>query len=313
MQYTLLKSSYNRLYWCREINQFYLINNCEDEQIYLNDIKVLEHENIIYNFPLNLVWRITSKCNLACPHCFSTDNKKTALEEEEVRKAVLNDILLLVPPKINFTGGEPILTDNFLDILKKLKQKNIITTLTSNGLILDQYLFDIIDYIDWFIISIDHYLPEVHDYLRKKNGLYEKSIEIVKKLISMNKMTRVNSVISKKNFYDIENMVRHFRTIGIHCYELIQFMPKNKAVNVSSEYAIDENLFLEKANELKVKYQTNEFKIKINSNSTFKEYMVIEDDGFLYTVDSDGLYNNNCSILESIKNEYKYNLPVLGE
>jgi MoaA/NifB/PqqE/SkfB family radical SAM enzyme len=313
MAYTLLKTSHDNLYWCRELNQFFLLYGEKSQAISVDHLAVERWTTLALGVPLNLVWRITTRCNLACPHCFSRQNTTTAAEEGEIREKVLAELLLLAPPKVNFTGGEPVLTPNFASVLKKLKQKSVITTLTSNGLALQDYLDEISDYVDWFIISIDHYLPAVHDALRRRSGLFQRSIQTVERLVTARKMTRINSVISQKNLADMENMVLYFRDLNVHCHELIQFLPKNQAVEVQDEYAIDQELFLSRARALK-KYETDRFKIKINANATFREYVIIEDDGWLYTVDTQGEYRRvSDSLRDARASQYEYRLPVLKE
>jgi MoaA/NifB/PqqE/SkfB family radical SAM enzyme len=306
MAYIFFKTIYKNLYWCRELNEFFLIYDSGHGDMFQEKVVIKRKDAVSFTVPLNLVWRITNICNLSCNHCFSM--KHELKNADQIRKQTLERILSLAPPKLNFTGGEPLLTPNFIAILKQLKEKNIILTLTSNGLIMEKFIDEVSQYIDWFILSIDHYRPEIHDALRKKEGLFNLCMRALSRMINEKKMVRVNSVISKKNINDMEKMAAFFKTSGVRCYELIQFLPKNNAMDVKEEFAVDEQLFLSLSNEIKSKYETESFKIKINSNSIFKEYMIIEDDGFLYTVNSLGEYCKEDYIVEK---NYNYVLPVL--
>jgi MoaA/NifB/PqqE/SkfB family radical SAM enzyme len=310
--YRLIKSNKENIYWCMELNQFFYIDNDNSEYFEIQCINSLEVKKIPLNVPINLVWRITNHCNFKCAHCFSTEKSHSYEEEENIRRKVIEDLIDLAPLKINFTGGEPILIPDFVDIVQKLKEKKIILTLTSNGYALDEYIGKLLNLIDWFIISIDHYSAEKNDIYRNRKGAFVKSVEIVRMLVSSGKMTRVNSVITKHNVDDMEEMVVFFKSLGIQYYEMIQFLAKNKAIKRRNEFEIEKKIFFNKAMELKKKYETENFKIKINTNTTHNSYMIIEDDGLPYSIYSDGRYVKIANSISELKNKIEiYNIDKI--
>lgn len=91
------------------------------------------------DFKLNFVaLEVTRRCNLKCPHCFT--NAGRSLEDElsaDEWRSLLDQIAGLNPQILGWSGGEPLLRTDFLDIFAYANQKHgLRATLVSNGLTL---------------------------------------------------------------------------------------------------------------------------------------------------------------------------------
>ena len=86
---------------------------------------------------------ITDQCNLSCKYCKSENDEllpqQMNLKQLKTLIKVLNDLHFR---KLRFTGGEPLLCKDIVEILEYAKnQENIKDIgLTTNGIFLDQYL-----------------------------------------------------------------------------------------------------------------------------------------------------------------------------
>lgn len=80
---------------------------------------------------------ITSKCNLACPVCFASSlpNKKSALGIEKIEELLDKFIEYEgYPDVVQFSGGEPTIHPDIIEILRMAKRKNIkMVMINSNG------------------------------------------------------------------------------------------------------------------------------------------------------------------------------------
>ena len=75
--------------------------------------------------------RVTSYCNMKCPHCFAQEQKMTMLLDN-FKKAV--DILVENELyKITITGGEPFLNVDLLKMIEYVKSKELVVSLHTNG------------------------------------------------------------------------------------------------------------------------------------------------------------------------------------
>ena len=107
---------------------------------------------------------VTSQCNLRCAYCMSEEHEERAdkvpiLSTQEM--ITLIEVLASVGvSKIRFTGGEPLLRMDIVELVCRAKQAGInMVTLTTNGLLLDRFLPGLIhaglDAINFSIDSLD--------------------------------------------------------------------------------------------------------------------------------------------------------------
>ena len=86
---------------------------------------------------------VTKECNLRCFYCYRKTNnneQNNILSKDEIRKIVESATKLGIS-KIRFTGGEPLLRKDLLEIIKDTNSikdvRNI--CLTTNGTLLTKY------------------------------------------------------------------------------------------------------------------------------------------------------------------------------
>ena len=107
-------------------------------------------------------------CNMRCGFCFATF--QDVKQEMNLPKGHLpkEDCLLLVDrifefgfEKINFAGGEPTLCPWLPNLIVRVKEYGLVTSIVTNGSkITDQWLDDLNGNLDWIGLSIDTVDPE---------------------------------------------------------------------------------------------------------------------------------------------------------
>jgi radical SAM protein with 4Fe4S-binding SPASM domain len=128
-----------------------------------------------------LIWNLTNACNLFCQHCYSAANTSRAgeisLQEIEkqipyLKKAGVKVLIL--------SGGEPLIREDIFDIANLFNKNGFVTTLSTNGLLINQNNIDQIKkHFSYVGISIDGD-KETHDRFRGMPGAFEKSMEAVR-------------------------------------------------------------------------------------------------------------------------------------
>lgn len=104
--------------------------------------EIVESEECTEELSLKLVgWEITRRCNLSCPHCYTAaanaDQAVPEFSTDECYK-IIDDISNLGAEMIGFTGGEPLLRNDLEDLVGYAKSLGIRSTLTTNGLLLNE-------------------------------------------------------------------------------------------------------------------------------------------------------------------------------
>ena len=159
------------------------------------------------------------RTNLYCnAHCFMCDfwrgTETKEITEEKFEKLLKN---LKNIEMIRFTGGEPLLCEKLPQYISKCHSIGIKTSIITNGLILDEKLDELLKCgLDQVVISIDGSTEELHDSLRQTKGLWKK---ITKQYPSLH--TRVNTVASEKNLFDLANLAKWLDEHNVEQWSII--------------------------------------------------------------------------------------------
>lgn len=109
----------------------------------------------------------TRRCNLRCLHCYSSSGPEVAEQlPREVVQGLLDGAREEGYTVAGFSGGEPLLYPALRDALTHARSLGFTTTVTSNGMLLDERRLAVLDGVtDVLAISLDG-VPEAHDRLR---------------------------------------------------------------------------------------------------------------------------------------------------
>jgi len=191
-------------------------------------------------FKTRPVWAhlvVTRKCNLNCKYCFAKDDKKSDLNEEQLRR-IIDHLYSLGCRFVSFFGGEPTIKKFFVNLVRYTNQKGIITHLSTNGILLTPVYIDELGKagIDVINLSIDSLLES---YASEKD--YIKSREVLNNLIDARKKygfeINLNLTLTNKNTNSVIGIIKSFNVFEI---------PISIGLIVANTYdskALDESLF----------------------------------------------------------------------
>ncbi len=117
----------------------------------------------------------TRRCNLRCLHCysFSAPEERDQLSAE-ILLDLLTDAAALGYKVASFSGGEPVLYTDLGRLLMRAKDLGLRTTVTSNGMLLDDRRMEMLaGHTDVLAISLDG-LPESHNKMRASGEAFER-------------------------------------------------------------------------------------------------------------------------------------------
>lgn len=179
---------------------------------------------------MNITIDVTSKCNLRCKHCRVNEigYDMTLYEIEEV----FNKLTDFKPRGVFISGGEPLIRDDIVEIVKKSKKLAPVTILNTNSLLLtENKLKELIDSgLNYIQVSVDG-IEEQHDYIRGK-GTYKKTIEKMKLINEYSDQIKlhISSVVSQKNIDYMEEFARQIleiEKINVQILGFKRFIPNN--------------------------------------------------------------------------------------
>ncbi|OQA39267.1 MAG: Antilisterial bacteriocin subtilosin biosynthesis protein AlbA [Parcubacteria group bacterium ADurb.Bin316] len=168
----------NHILW--SLKKYYLIDR---DHIFFT-LKVLQ-ENILQFFGFERLGKIflapSYQCNADCPHCFEKfPNSDQAYLYTDDCKNIINQFKELGGYLVYFCGGEFLMRDDAIELIQYCYDKGMATSITTNGIILDEELIDKLKKagLTLLAVSIDSADHKKHDLLRgegtfakAKNGL----------------------------------------------------------------------------------------------------------------------------------------------
>jgi len=133
--------------------------------------------------PLTVMIAVTCRCQCDCAHCSAsglTDNGKE-LTTDEI-KEILADARFIGSPKVGFTGGEPLLRKDIVELTAYASSLGLSVSIDTNGLLLDEKMAGALKDagISNINVSLDSSDARRHDRLRASPGCYEAAVKGVR-------------------------------------------------------------------------------------------------------------------------------------
>lgn len=156
-----------------------------------------------------VVWNMTKTCNLKCRHCYSESEAKNFAGELTTNEAkqFIDDLALFKVPVLLFSGGEPLIRQDFLEVAKHVVKRGIRATISTNGTLIDKGVAGRLKEIGvgYVGISIDG-LEEKNDFFRGKKGAFNDALSGIRSCLSMGQKVGLRFTLSKHNFKDLEDI-----------------------------------------------------------------------------------------------------------
>lgn len=181
-------------------------------------------------------WECTSRCNLACLHCGSDcqiiPDAKDMPAEDFLK--VARSVATHYDPKklmIVLTGGEPLLRKDLDVVGKQLKEMGYPWGMVSNGWAMTEERFRRLRDagLRSVTISLDG-MRENHDWLRGKDGSFEKAVNAVKVLAAEPDMTYdVVTCVNQRNISELDEVKSLLLDIGVKKWRLFTIDPIGRA------------------------------------------------------------------------------------
>ena len=179
-------------------------------------------------------------CNLTCDGCNSEFSTSWIVKEKEIYGSAKNKLMEIdevtnVPESINkilFLGGEPLITDRHLKLLRQIKNKDIEIIYNTNGTFIPKKEelaeFKLYKQVT-FILSVDG----VQDLAEKVRGgtKWSKVLEFVE-WVKENKFTlEFNTVVHTNNWHGLEDIYNFCNRYDAKWYVNCLTYPFNLSIN----------------------------------------------------------------------------------
>lgn len=189
-------------------------------------------------------WNITTKCNQNCKYCHRFLGINDLTYEEN--KKILNNLIKDGVNNITWTGGEALLYPNLKELLKISQENGIKNKLITNGMVLAQNenMREILDYLDSLTLSLDTINDDTNEELGRGRNHFEEVKVILDYVKDKNLKVNINTVVSKKNINEMEQLGEFLNNYNISKWKFFKFMPlRETAEKNKDEFAITDAEF----------------------------------------------------------------------
>ncbi len=180
---------------------------------------------------------LTNMCNLKCAYCNNGDEVNTNISIE-FYKNLIDALVYSGVDKIRFTGGEPLLNKNIIELLEYTSSKKEINdiSITTNGVLFGKYADDLIQSgLTRINVSLDSINKDIYSKITGYNELGNvfKNIKIAKE---KGIIVKINAVLLKGI---TDNEVDEFLELG-HKNDIeirfIELMPMGDNIEFYDKY-----------------------------------------------------------------------------
>lgn len=206
---------------------------------------------------------LTLKCNQNCRYC----HRFLGIDEVsfEDNKRIINKIAEDGIKNMTFTGGEPLLYPNIIELVKLAKEKGLKVKLITNGSVLanNPKMREIYNYLDSITFSIDSCDNEINEKLGRLYKHAENIKTVLESLKGKELNVNINTVVSRVNIEKLEELGQFLREYKINAWRIFKFIPLRETAKINekefeiskAEFRINKTLFTSFPNISKVEYR----------------------------------------------------------
>ncbi len=153
-----------------------------------------------------VVWNITRRCNLRCMHCYA-HAKNREFENElslEEGKQLLDDLSQFGCPVVLFSGGEPLMHPNLVELTSYAVEKGMRAVISTNGTLITRQIAKELKAIglSYVGISLDG-MEEIHDKFRGVKGAFKAALDGVENAQKEGIKVGLRFTINRLNYKEI--------------------------------------------------------------------------------------------------------------
>ncbi|MEN6580243.1 MAG: radical SAM protein [Anaerolineaceae bacterium] len=168
--------------------------------------------------PYRMDLALTYRCNNDCAHCYNARVRTYPELPTQSWKSILDRIWSLKIPHVVFTGGEPTLRRDLLELVAYAQQTGLVAGLNTNGRKLSDpaYIAGLVEAgLDHVQITLESNRPEVHDQMVRSQGAWEQTVEGVRNAVNSKLYLMTNTTLLENNEAYLLELLGFLRDLGV--------------------------------------------------------------------------------------------------
>jgi|GEM_PF-1113500 len=198
----------------------------------------VEYAPRMVEFPPVISFMVTSRCTAQCDYCFGPKGV------EELPFGRLKEIFALLAAKgakaVLLTGGEPLMREDFRDIVEELANNNLKVFVDTNGDLFSRYQQVITKKVEMLGLPID--FP---DASYRGPGNLQRVLAILEYIrgLEHRPKIRAGTVVTRDNYQKLSEIGALVRKYPVDLWKLYEFLPQNTALKSKERLEISREKF----------------------------------------------------------------------
>jgi radical SAM protein with 4Fe4S-binding SPASM domain len=168
--------------------------------------------------PYRMDLALTYRCNNDCPHCYNARLRSYPELPTEDWIKIIDRLWELRIPHLIFTGGEPTLREDLIDLIAYAENKGQITGLNTNGRRLadPKYVAQLVEAgLDHVQITVESHDQMIHDEMVNSPGAWRQTIQGVTNSLDSDLYVMTNTTMLRNNNTSLEDTLAYLAELGV--------------------------------------------------------------------------------------------------
>ncbi len=165
-----------------------------------------------------VVWNMTKRCNLKCVHCYAKAVDPDGVDDISTAQAkvMIDDLAAYGAPVMLFSGGEPLVRQDLVELASYATSKGMRAVISTNGTLITKEKARELKSVglSYVGISLDGG-EEIHDKFRAVPGSFKKAIQGVENCMAEGLKVGLRFTINKRNQGEVPTLFQVVRDLDV--------------------------------------------------------------------------------------------------
>ncbi len=233
--------------------------------------------NDVHHSPFLVFYETTRACDLSCKHCRACAQPLAHPKQldTDAAKAMFDELAKFPkPPLLVLTGGDPLKRPDIYELIRyaaSLKLK-VAMTPSATPLVTADAIKRLAEAgVSRMAISLDGSNSQTHDTIRGIDGIFDRSMEIIKDTHAAGLPMQINTTITKRNVDEVDQIAELINQPGVVLWSVFFLVPVGRGM---AEEAIEPAQYEQVFERLWHHAQTKRFGVKTTEAHHYRRYVL---------------------------------------
>jgi len=157
--------------------------------------------------PYRMDLALTYRCNNSCAHCYNARPRNYPELDTNAWKEILDRVWELRIPHVVFTGGEPTLRADLVELVAYAQNLGLVTGLNTNARCLadNALMRNLVEAgLDHVQITVESHNPAVHNHMVRAAGAWDETVAGLRNAVSSGIYLMTNTTLLRDNAENLE-------------------------------------------------------------------------------------------------------------